>query len=526
MSMSDQWDSRLAAALVTQGVADEEAVRGALEAASRAKVPLLQALSQRDPAAAVEGLAVLGRLARMEVVDFYKRPPDPATVRSLPAQIARPALAVAAWPHQDQGKVVVAFATPPGELEMARVSGALGSQVHPVLAAADSILRVLSLAYGRNGAAPAAIEPTTPVPRPEAATPLPHLDQLLERLLAEGGSDLHLTVGKEPSVRVHGALRPLEGMPALEPEPLRALLFDAIHPSKRERFEEQKELDTAYAIPGLGRFRMNLFVQRGAVGAVIRAIPDHVPELDSLGLPEIVKELADRPRGLVLVTGPTGSGKSTTLAAMVDRINRSKPVHIMTVEDPIEHVHDHQRAVVNQREVGSDTVTFAEALRHVLRQDPDVILVGEMRDLETISAALTAAETGHLVFGTLHTQDAAQSVDRMVDVFPPGQQAQVRMMLSTTLQGIVCQQLLPTVDNDGRVVAVEVLVATPAIRSMVREAKAQQIPSALQAGAVHGMVSMDQSLAKLVRAGKITDSVAYSRCASAEDLRRLLAGGR
>ncbi len=526
MSPRDQWDRRLAAALVTEGVATEEAVREALEAASDAQVPLLQALARHDPAAATEGLSLLGRLSRMEVVDFYKQPPDPATVRSLPAQIARPVLAVAVRADKEAGKVVVAFATPPGELEVARVSGALGSKVHPVLAAPDAIRRVIDLAYGQDGASPGTSEASTPAPRPEATSPLPHLDQLLERLLAEGGSDLHLTVGKQPSVRVHGALRPLDGAPVLEPEPLRALLFDALHPSKRERFEERKELDTAYAIPGLGRFRMNLFVQRGAVGAVIRAIPDHVPELESLGLPEIVKELADRPRGLVLVTGPTGSGKSTTLAAMVDRINQSKPVHIMTVEDPIEHVHDHGRAVVNQREVGSDTVSFAEALRHVLRQDPDVILVGEMRDLETISAALTAAETGHLVFGTLHTQDAAQSVDRMVDVFPPSQQAQVRMMLSTTLQGIVCQQLLPTVDNDGRVVAVEVLVATPAIRSMIREAKAQQIPSALQAGAVHGMVSMDQSLAKLVRAGKITDSVAYSRCASSEDLRRLLAAGR
>lgn len=526
MSVSPEWDRRLAAALVQHGVLGEGQVRSMLTEASTASVPLLAVIDQRDDDAVAESLGVLGRLSRLDAVDFYERPPHPEVVRSLPAEVARAVRAVPAW-RDDDGSVVVAFDSPPTAEDLSTLGLALGQPVRPVLTGARALTRVLEVAYDAHdgdGAVPARTgEEEVEAEGEERAL---HLDDLLEEMLAAGASDLHLTVGRPPSARVHGQLKPLDGYGDLGAVPLRAMLFDALHPSVRERFEEHKELDTAYAIPGLGRFRMNVYQQRGSVGAVLRAIPDRVPELDELGLPDTVKELADRPRGLVLVTGPTGSGKSTTLAAMVDHINRLQPVHIMTIEDPIEHVHHHKRAVVNQREVGSDTFSFAEALRHVLRQDPDVILLGEMRDLETISAALTAAETGHLVLGTLHTQDAPQSIDRMVDVFPANQQAQIRMMLSTTLQGIVCQQLLPTPDGDGRLPAVEVLVATPAIRSMIREAKSQQIPSALQSGGAHGMVSMDQSLAQLVRAGKITEASAYSRCANTEDLRRLLTGGR
>ncbi len=275
----------------------------------------------------------------------------------------------------------------------------------------------------------------------------------------------------------------------------------------------------------MGRFRLNVFQQRDSVAAVFRSIPFEILSLDQLGMPRSVRQFADLPRGLVLVTGPTGSGKSTTLAALIDIINSTKPLHIMSVEDPIEYLHQHKTAVVNQREVGEDTKSFSEALKHVLRQDPDVILVGELRDLETIQTALTAAETGHLVFATLHTQDAPQSIDRMIDVFPAHQQQQVRTQLATTVQGIVTQQLLPRAGGPGRVVACEILVATPAVRNLVREGKSHQIYNAMQAGAKFGMQSMDQALADLVKGGIITRQVAEERCANVEDLRRLIGAG-
>jgi twitching motility protein PilT len=270
---------------------------------------------------------------------------------------------------------------------------------------------------------------------------------------------------------------------------------------------------------------MNVFLQRDSVGAVLRAIPYEIVDFDLLGLPASVKQFADLPRGLVLVTGPTGSGKSTTLASLVDIVNREKAVHIMTVEDPIEFLHQHKRAVVNQREVGEDTKSFAEALRHVLRQDPDVILVGEMRDLETIQTALTAAETGHLVFATLHTQDAPQSIDRVIDVFPAHQQQQIRVQLAASLQGIVTQQLIPLGVGAGRAVAAEVLVATPAVRNLIREGKIYKIYSLMQTGAKFGMITMDQHLAQLVNAGKVTLEAALERCSNDEDLRRLARPG-
>ena len=283
-----------------------------------------------------------------------------------------------------------------------------------------------------------------------------------------------------------------------------------------------KELDLAYSIEGLGRFRVNVMMQRGAVGAVMRVVPQEVRSLELLGMPEVVASFAELPRGLVLVTGPTGSGKSTTLASLVDIVNRTKPVHIVTVEDPIEFLHQHKMAIVNQREVGTDTDSFSAALKRVLRQDPDVILVGEMRDLETISTAITAAETGHLVFATLHTQDAAQTVDRIIDVFPPAQQQQVRMQLASSLQAIVTQQLVPTANKKGRAVACEVLVATSAIRNLIREGKTHQIVNAMQAGGQYGMMTMDAHLAELTNRGVITAAMAMERTSHPEDLRRLI----
>ncbi|MGL5828955.1 MAG: type IV pilus twitching motility protein PilT [Angustibacter sp.] len=291
---------------------------------------------------------------------------------------------------------------------------------------------------------------------------------------------------------------------------------------QREKFETELELDFAYSLPGRARFRVNIYQQREALGAAFRLIPVEIKALEKLGIPPAVSNFANLPRGMVLVTGPTGSGKSTTLAGIIDLANRTRHEHIMTVEDPIEFLHRHKNCLVNQREVGEDTKSFSNALKHALRQDPDIILVGEMRDLETISVALTAAETGHLVFATLHTQDAAQTIDRVIDVFPAEQQQQVRVQLAGAIQGVVCQTLCKTRDGRGRVVATEVLVATPAVRNLIREGKTHQIYSAMQAGAKHGMHTMDQHLADLVRTNQITYEHGLEKCHHIEDFNRLL----
>ncbi len=346
--------------------------------------------------------------------------------------------------------------------------------------------------------------------------------ELLGKLLAANGSDLHLTAGTPPVVRVHGELERLDEYPELTPRALQGMIYAILPQKLRERFEQELELDMSYSLPGRARFRVNVFMQRDAVGAVFRVIPFEIKDIDSLGLPPVVADLARFPRGFVVVTGPTGSGKSTTLASMVDVVNVERAGHIMTVEDPIEFLHKHKTCIVNQREIGADTHGFGAALKHVLRQDPDVILVGEMRDLETIGTAITAAETGHLVFATLHTQDAPQTIDRIIDVFPPHQQQQVRVQLSTTLQGVVTQQLVPTVDGQGRAVACEVMVATPAIRNLIREGKVHQIYSAMQAGGRYGMQTMDMSLASHVKAGRISQQMAFERCHDAEELDRLI----
>jgi twitching motility protein PilT len=348
-----------------------------------------------------------------------------------------------------------------------------------------------------------------------------YLADLLIEVLESGCSDLHLTVGAPPTVRNNGHLIPMEGRDVLSPQFLQKLLYAILSQKQREKFEEVLELDFAYSLPGRARFRVNIYRQKDAIGAAFRLIPFEIKRLEDLGVPPAVANFAMLPRGFVLVTGPTGSGKSTTLAAVVDMANRSRKDHIMTVEDPIEFLHSHQSCLVNQREVGEDTHSFKNALKHVLRQDPDIILVGEMRDLETIEIALTAAETGHLVMATLHTQDAAQTIDRVIDVFPPHQQQQVRVQLAGTLQGVVCQQLVRTADGKGRVVATEVLIATPAIRNLIREGKTHQIYSAMQAGAKHGMATMDQHLAELFKKGKITYDAALEKCHHVEDFNRL-----
>jgi twitching motility protein PilT len=346
--------------------------------------------------------------------------------------------------------------------------------------------------------------------------------QVLGHMVEVQASDVHLTPGFPPAIRDKGKIVPMEGFPVLSTQETREVVFSILNEDQRKRFENHKQLDFAYAIPGVARFRVNCFFQRGAVSAAFRLVPQDIPALDSLGVPQVLREFAEKPRGFVLVTGPTGSGKSTTLAAMIDVINSEHQDHILTIEDPIEFLHQHKRSIVNQREVGADAEDFALGLRAALREDPDVILVGEMRDLETISTALTAAETGHLVFATLHTQDTAQTVDRIVDVFPPEQQQQVRVQLSVALQGIVTQQLLPTADGKGRCVAVEVLVPTPAVRNLIREGKTHQIYSALQTGGQHGMQTMDASLVDLVRHHKITRELAEARSSAPDELRRLM----
>ena len=349
--------------------------------------------------------------------------------------------------------------------------------------------------------------------------------EVLKRMVAERASDVHLTAGFAPAIRVRGRVVPLEDYPALTGQETREIVYSILNSDQRKRLENELQIDLAYMIPGVARFRVNAFFQRGAISAAFRHIPDRIESIETLGLPQILTDFTRKPRGFVLVTGPTGSGKTTSLAAMIDLINRERQEHILTIEDPIEFLHPHQRCIVNQREVGTDAIDFPKALKSALREDPDVILVGEMRDLETISTAITAAETGHLVFATLHTQSTAQTVDRIIDVFPPHQQQQVRMQLSIALEGIVTQQLLPTADGSSRTVACEVLVPTPAIRNLIREGKTHQIYSVLQTSGARGMQTMDAQLAQLARQGKITRELAMERASVPEELKRLLGAG-
>jgi twitching motility protein PilT len=349
--------------------------------------------------------------------------------------------------------------------------------------------------------------------------------EVLKEVVEANASDLHLTVGSPPMIRLRGELRALDNYPAMTSKDTRDIIYSILSNDQRKRLEEDWQVDFSYSVPQYGRFRVNAYMQRASLGAAFRLIPSEIKSVDQLGLPTVIHDMVKKPRGFVLVTGPTGSGKSTSLAAMIDEINKSRNEHILTIEDPIEFLHRHQKCVVNQREIGNDAQSFSLGLKAALRQDPDVILVGEMRDLETISTALTAAETGHLVFATLHTQDTAQTIDRIIDVFPPHQQQQVRVQLSVALQGIVTQQLLPTADGSGRVAACEVLVLNPAVRNLIREGKTHQIHSVLQTGGAQGMQSMDAALAQLVRQGKITRELAESRSSTPDELRRLMGVG-
>lgn len=351
------------------------------------------------------------------------------------------------------------------------------------------------------------------------------LPDLLKQTVELQGSDLHLSIGSPPQVRVHGELRRLE-YPDLSPTDTKALGYAVLTDAQKKRFEETLELDFSFGIRGVARFRCNMFNQRGAVGAVYRQIPERIRPFDELGLPAVLAKMSERPRGLVLVTGPTGSGKSTTLAAMIDKINIERHGHILTVEDPIEYLHQHKNCLINQREVHSDTQSFTNALRAALREDPDVVLIGEMRDLETVESALRIAETGHLTFGTLHTNSAASTINRIIDVFPSHQQSQIRTQLSLVVEGIVCQALLPRADGKGRVVSLEILVPTPGIRNLIREDKVHQIYSAMQTGQEKlGMQTMNQSLATLHFRRLITLETAMTASSNREELQEMINRG-
>jgi twitching motility protein PilT len=348
------------------------------------------------------------------------------------------------------------------------------------------------------------------------------IDDLLEQMVTRNASDLHLSVGSPPAVRVNGRMERLPNLQALSADDTQQLLYRIMSTEQQKNLEIKRQIDMSHSIPGLARFRVNIYFQREALGAAFRLIPEELKTLEELGLPSTLREFADKPRGLVVVTGPTGSGKTTTLAALIDEVNRTRSDHILTIEDPIEFIHRHKRCIVNQREIGPDATTFAEALRAALRQDPDVILLGEMRDLETIGTALTAAETGHLVFGTLHTQSAPGTIDRMIDVFPAEQQEQVRVQIATSLQGVITQTLLATGDGTGRVAALEILIPDDAVRNLIRQGKVEQIYSVMQTATSRGMQTMEQALAELTIRRVVDKDVALGASSRRDQLEGLL----
>jgi len=495
--------------LLERKVLSRDVLEVVLDKEAREGTPMSALLVQDGVVGEKDIIAAVAQQVGVAFVDLAVHPVRPDLDALLPVEVARRLRAIVV--DRDQNGLVVAMENPSDTNAIDEIEDLVETTIKACIAVRSEIVEHLDRMYG----ALAGEDPTTDT----------HLNELLERVLDLGGSDLHLSSGLHPAVRVNGEIKQLTEFPLLNPSEIRRMLYDVLTQKQRERFEDRLELDTSHSIPGRGRFRVNVFLQRNSMGAVMRTIPETIVPIESLGLPDAVHQFTTMHRGLVLVTGPTGSGKSTSLASMVDIINSTRAGHIMTVEDPIEFLHHHKRSIVNQREVGEDTQSFSLALKHVLRQDPDVILVGEMRDLETIHTALTAAETGHLVFGTLHTQDAPQAVDRIIDVFPAHQQQQVRVQLASSLMGVVTQQLVPTIDGRGRAVACEVMVVTPAIRNLIREGKTHQIYSALQAGGSYGMQTMDQSLARLVRLGTVGLQDAVDRCTNEQDLKRMIAQG-
>ena len=508
--------------LVAQGVIDASVLEQAL-AQGGDGTPVGRTLVSMGAVTEAQIVAAIARQMGVPFADCSPGAVDANAALLLPRSVAEELGALPVQFTPDNG-LLVAVTDPTDTAIMERVTKVTGMHAHPALAVrADLDLAIHHLTQDSEPVAVAQADPAVDESNLlmfERSSTL-DLDAALDVLVARGGSDLHLTVGVPPVIRVHGELEPLADQPVLGAQDIQQAIYAILTQRQREVFENTLELDLSYSMPGKARFRVNVFQQRDAIGAVMRVIPFEIKSVEDLGIPAQISNFAYLPRGFVLVTGPTGSGKSTTLAALIDIINRERACHIMTVEDPIEFLHQHKKSVINQRELGTDTHSFGSALKHVLRQDPDVILVGEMRDLETIQVALTAAETGHLVFGTLHTQDAPQTIDRVIDVFPPHQQEQIRVMLAGALQGVVCQQLLKTADGKGRVAATEVMVATSGIRNLIREGKTHQMYSALQAGKSQGMLTMDQSLANLVLAGTVTYEHAIERCTHVADFNRL-----
>ncbi len=495
--------------LLERKVLSRDVLEVVLDREQREGVPMSALLVQEGIVGEKDIIAAVAQQVGVPFLDLAMHPVRPDLERSLPEEVARRLHAIVV--DMDHNGYVIAMENPSDRVAIDEIEAIVEAETTACISVRSEIVEHLDRMYGALNDE----DPTSSI----------HLNELLDRVLDLGGSDLHLSSGLQPAVRVNGEIKLLTEFAALNPSEIRRMLYDVLTQKQRERFEEHLELDTSHSIPGKGRFRVNVFFQRNSMGAVLRTIPDTIVPIANLGLPDAVHQFTTMHRGMVLVTGPTGSGKSTSLASMVDVINSTRAGHIMTVEDPIEFLHHHKRSIVNQREVGEDTQSFSLALKHVLRQDPDVILVGEMRDLETIQTALTAAETGHLVFGTLHTQDAPQAVDRVIDVFPAHQQQQVRVQLASSLMGVVTQQLVPRTDGRGRAVACEVMVVTPAIRNLIREGKTHQIYSALQAGGSYGMQTMDQSLARLVRTGSVNLQDAVDRCTNEADLKRMISQG-
>ena len=470
---------------------------------------------------------ILGATLGLKVIDLTALPVNMDSIRLLPESMAR-RFAVVPVSHLDT-ILHIAMVNPLDNLAIDLIQARTGMHLERMIATERDVRTAIERLYGQlarevklasSGAAEQKAGRGSAKKAEEMAEVL-HVDDLLRMMMQRRASDLHLTASSSPTFRIDGDLHPATA-DRLSPKKAYELIYAILTDEQIQEFERVWELDFAYSIPGLSRFRVNVHRQRGTVGGVFRAVPVDPPSLDGLGMPDVLKMFCARPRGLVMVTGPTGSGKSTTLAAMIREINLTRRCHIVTVEDPIEFLHRNERSIIIQREVGSDTASFANALRHVLRQDPDVILIGEMRDLETIGAAITAAETGHLVLATLHTTSAAQTVDRVVDVFPPHQQEQIRVQLSTVLEGIVCQTLIPLADGKGRTCAQEILVATPAIRNLIREAKTHQMPSVLQSSAAEGMQTLDQALKNQVIQGKITPQAAMAVASNPADFQMYL----
>ena len=505
---------QFAGALLTRHVISRQTYEQSLSESLRTGEPLdrvIQRLEEISPRDLAIGFAAA---AGMTFIDLDEAVVHPEAAAAVPAELAAEHSVLGL--NLEGRRLTVVFPMPADGDVMHTVAEALAEHHYEVQPAAGERQAIERALAGMKGEEPAEAV------RSDASAAEQRLVGLIEQTLAYNASDLHLAADQPPFIRVLGELVRMPEHPVLSAAEVREMALSIISSRQRERFEERHELDTAYAIPGRVRLRVNLFVQRGAVGAAFRVIPYEVVPFEHIGIPAVVATFADLARGLVLVTGPTGSGKSTTLASLVDLVNQRRQAHIITIEDPVEFVHTSKRALINQREVGDDTDGFNIALTQALRQDPDVVLVGEMRDLETVSTAISAAETGHLVFATLHTQDSGQTVDRIVDVFPAEQQSQVRTQLANTLQGIVAQQLVPTADGQRRVPATEVLIATPALRALIRDGKVHQIANTISSGRKHGMQTLDDSLAQLVRSGDITADAALGRARDPQGLAQAL----